>query len=64
MTTIPQPDPVVRSGAEERDYLLKRAEDHRGRAAKSAEQGAKSVHQRLTRLYENRAASIIMVVPD
>jgi hypothetical protein len=55
---------IVRSGVEERVYLLRRAEDHRLLAEMSDEQGARSIHQRLRRLYQERAAAVAMVLPD
>ncbi|TVV75752.1 hypothetical protein [Sphingomonas solaris] len=56
--------PIQRSGAAERDYLLRRAEDHRRLAEDCDEPGARGIHQRLRQLYEARAAFAIMVHPD
>ncbi len=58
------PDPVLRTGAEEQAYLLKRAEYHRQRGESSPEPSARSIHERLQQLYEERAASAVMVLPD
>lgn len=55
---------VVQSGVDERDYLSRRADDHRRLAEKSDEPGARLIHERLQRLYEERAACILMVLTD
>lgn len=47
-----------RSGPAERDYLLRRAEDHRRRADASAEAGVQALHARFARLYRAQAASL------
>jgi hypothetical protein len=55
---------IERTGTEERDYLLKRADDHRQRAVIARDQGARDIHARLQRLYEERAAVIGIVQHD
>lgn len=57
------PDPLLRSGAEERDYLLGRAEDHR-ELAERADPASRTIHLRLRQLYQERAALIGMAVQD
>jgi hypothetical protein len=49
---------AVRSGPEERAYLLRRASDHRGLAEQAGEAETRSVHLRLCRLYEEQAARL------
>lgn len=55
---------VRRSGPEERDYLLARAEKHRRLAEQAGMDGPKRVHLRLQRLYQERAARVDMVDHD
>ncbi|WP_140851069.1 hypothetical protein [Sphingomonas glacialis] len=50
------PDVTPRSGPEERQYLLRRAEDHRQLAEKTDDVGSQAIHLRLHRLYRERAA--------
>jgi hypothetical protein len=58
------PPPVLRSGQEERDYLLKRADAHLQMASTAREQEARTVHLRLHRLYREQAELVAMVLPD
>jgi hypothetical protein len=44
-----------RTDAEERDYLLKRADDHRRLAAESSDPASRSLHLRFEQLYRDRA---------
>jgi len=55
---------ATRSGPEERDYLSRRANDHRELAERCDEQGPRLIHQRLQQLYEEQASSIRIVLPD
>jgi hypothetical protein len=48
----------------ERDYLLKRAEDHRQLAEIASEPGAKGIHEQLHRLYRERAGPVAIVDQD
>ncbi|WP_022685717.1 hypothetical protein [Sphingomonas phyllosphaerae] len=57
-------DSIERTGREERDYLLQRADGHRQLAEKTEESGAKMIHTRLKQLYEERAAKIDLVDSD
>lgn len=58
-----QPEPFPRSGPEERDYLLRRADAHRKIADKTEDPGARAIHLRIQQLYQERAAAIDMVFP-
>jgi hypothetical protein len=58
------PAPVLRSGAEERDYLLKRAEAHLHMAETARELGSRAIHLRLSRLYREQAELVAIVLPD
>jgi hypothetical protein len=49
--------PVQRTGAEERDYLVKRAEHHRRLAVASSDPGSRSLHMRFQQLYLERASA-------
>ena len=49
--------PAPRTDAEERDYFLKRAEDHRQLAAGRADPGSRALHLRFEQLYRARAQS-------
>ena len=49
------PNPVQNSTLEDREYFLKRADDHRRLAEKCDEAGAKSVHLQLENLYKTKA---------
>ncbi|WP_242096346.1 MULTISPECIES: hypothetical protein [unclassified Sphingomonas] len=60
----PGPDPVIRSGPSERDYLLKRAVDHQRLAEKADEAGSRTIHLRLQQLYEEQAVLLAMVFAD
>jgi hypothetical protein len=64
MTTTHDSDHNFRPDEEERDYLLRRAEDHRQLAEKSEDASSRSIHLRMTRLYEEQAASAPLVVMD
>jgi hypothetical protein len=55
---------MLRSGSEERDYLLQRAIVHRQIAENTAEGEARMIHDRLSRLYEEQASLIVMVLSD
>ena len=64
MTELRRLDPTRRNGPEERTYLMKRADDHRRMAEKSAEAGARALHLRFQRLYQEEAGCIVVVVQD
>jgi len=64
MSKSPQPDQILPPAAEECDYLLKRAEVHRQIAENTAEGEARMIHDRLSRLYEEQAALVAMVLSD
>jgi hypothetical protein len=53
----PDTDSIRRTGPEERDYLLQRAEGHRQLAEKTEGSGAKMIHARMKQLYEERASA-------
>ncbi|MDI1295371.1 MAG: hypothetical protein PSY12_05720 [bacterium] len=53
-----KPDPHARTAAQERQYLLKRAEDHRRLAAMAADEDAQGLHLTFQRLYQERADRI------
>ena len=55
-------DIIVRSGPEEREYLLRRAESHLQLGEKTNEMGSKLIHLRLHRLYKERAETLRMVL--
>lgn len=55
-------DPVSRSGTDERDYLLKRAEDHRQLAEITDDRQARTIHLRLRKLYEEQAELVMLVL--
>ena len=57
-------DSIARTDSEERDYLLRRPNDHRGLAEQCGETGPRLIHQRLQQLYEKQAELIIIVLPD
>lgn len=48
----------------EREYLLKRAEDHRQLAETASEVSAKGIHEQLHRLYRERAGPVAIVNED
>jgi len=58
------PPPVLRSGAEERAYMLKRADDHLRLAGTAHEPGTRAIHLRLHRLYREQAERVAIVLPD
>jgi hypothetical protein len=60
----PDTDSIRRTGPEERDYLLQRAEGHRQLAEKTEGSGAKMIHARMKQLYEERASAIDVVDTD
>lgn len=66
MSDTPNPGSpaVVRSGPEERAYLLRRAEDHRKLAERTTDTETRMVHLRLRQLCEDRAAGIGVVLTD
>lgn len=65
MPQTPQaPAPETRSSAEERQYLLRRAGDHRRLADGGAETDARAIHLRMAQLYEQQAALLDVVFPD
>lgn len=64
MSDLHHIDPSPRLGADEQHYLLKRAEDHRRLAEKSNEPGARAIHLRLERLYQEQATLLAMVFRD
>lgn len=64
MSQIAQPASPILSATEERAYLLGRAEVHRQLAENSAEIEIRAIHLRMSRLYAEQAALIVMVLPD
>ncbi|MFD1033695.1 hypothetical protein ACFQ15_03425 [Sphingomonas hankookensis] len=64
MSKSTRPDQMLRPAGEERDYLLQRAEVHRQIAENTAEGEARMIHDRLSRLYEEQAALVAMVLTD
>lgn len=58
------PPPVLRSGQEEREYLLKRADAHLQMAGSAREPESRAIHLRLHRLYREQAELVTMVLPD
>ena len=64
MSKSSRPDQMLPPASEERDYLLKRAEVHRQIAENTAEGEARMIHDRLSRLYEEQAALVVMVLSD
>ena len=52
------------SAAEERAYLLERAEVHRQLSENTTEIEIRAIHLRMSRLYAEQAALIVMVLPD
>ncbi|MDJ0275360.1 hypothetical protein QLH51_00880 [Sphingomonas sp. 2R-10] len=64
MNSAPQTDQMFRSGSEECDYLRGRSEVHRQIAENTAEGEARMIHERLSRLYAEQAALIVLVLPD
>lgn len=51
------PAPIAVSEPEDRDYLLKRADQHR-RQGERCDPVSRSLHARFQRLYEDRAAAL------
>lgn len=64
MSAENNPDLAIRSGADERGYMLRRAEDHRQLAEKTDDAGSRTIHLRLHELYSEQAALVVMVLPD
>jgi len=66
MNKPPTPEDILtpRTGPEERDYLLKRADDHRQRAEMTEEAGARMVHIQLQQLYVARARHLTDMQQD
>ncbi len=58
------PSPLKRPGPDEREYLLRRAEDHRLLAERTDASDARTIHLQLSQLYAERAAGIDMVDTD
>ncbi|WP_294323507.1 hypothetical protein [uncultured Sphingomonas sp.] len=58
-----QADPLL-SATEERAYLLGRAEVHRQLAENTTEIEIRAIHLRMSRLYAEQAALIVMVLSD
>ncbi len=56
--------PSFEADAEEREYLLRRAEHHRQLAEKSQQPASRSTHTRFQQLYEQRAEHIDVVLSD
>ncbi|RZM37484.1 MAG: hypothetical protein EOP67_01055 [Sphingomonas sp.] len=54
--------PSFNADADEREYLLRRAEHHRQLAEKSQQPASRSIHRRFQQLYEQRAAWIGVVL--
>lgn len=52
------------SAAQEREYLLGRAEVHRQMAENTSEIEIRSIHSRMSRLYGEQADLIVMVLND
>ena len=63
-TSDPGSPAVVRSGPDERAYLLRRAGDHRDLAERATDTETRMVHLRLRQLYEDRATRIDVVLTD
>lgn len=57
-------DRIARTGSEERDYLLRRANAHRVLAERCSETGPRSIHQRLQQLYSEQAGRVGIVLAD
>jgi len=57
MSNQPPPQPHAVPEAEDRDYLLKRADQHR-RQGERCDEASRSLHARFQRIYEDRAAAL------
>ena len=57
-------EPRLRTGPAERDYLIKRADDHRLLAEQSHDPEARLIHSRFSSLYQQQAEAIALVVQD
>ncbi len=57
MSDQPPPEPSAVREPEDRDYLLKRADQHRRQGEQCAD-ASRSLHARFQRLYEERAAAL------
>lgn len=64
MTEETRPYPALRSVADERAYLLRRAEDHQQLADRSQEVEARAIHLRLRQMYETQAELVTIVLKD
>lgn len=56
--------PNFRSGAEERAYLLRRADEHRQMVEKTDIAESRVIHERLEQLYREQVRLLNLVLPD
>jgi len=59
-----EPDPAPRTGPEEQEYLLRRADDHHLLAERTGDSDARAIHLRLRQLYLQRAGRAVVVHQD
>jgi hypothetical protein len=59
MTDQHIPDSLPRSASDERQYLLRRADEHRQLAEKADEPGSRTAHVRLQQLYLDKARQVL-----
>ena len=57
-------EPIIRVGPDEREYLLKRADQHKQLAAIAQEKSCGDIHRTLQRLYRERAEAAMIVHHD
>lgn len=57
-------DSIERHGPAERDYLLKRAADHKQLAAIASDNLSRDIHTLLQKLYSERAARVPLAQQD